>query len=84
MTVGRVCDSPKRGVKPIREVCQLGERCDGYGGRFKEVLEGVTVDRKCDSHQRDVKGIRKVCQLMKCCDGRGGDLMGCVNSCQEL
>ena len=26
----RKCDSPKRGVKDIREVSQLTERCDGY------------------------------------------------------
>ena len=26
------CDSPKRGVKGIREVSQLTERCDGYEG----------------------------------------------------
>ena len=28
----RKCDSPKRGVKGIREVSQLTERCDGYEG----------------------------------------------------
>ena len=34
MTDDRKCDSPKRGVKGIREVSQLTERCDGYeGGR---------------------------------------------------
>ena len=32
MTVDRRCDSPKRGVKGIREVCQLVEGCDNYGG----------------------------------------------------
>ena len=32
MTVDRKYDSPKRGVKSIREVCQLTERCDGYEG----------------------------------------------------
>ena len=26
------CDRPKRGVKGIREVSQLMERCDGYEG----------------------------------------------------
>ena len=40
MTDDRKCDSPKRGVKGIREVSQLTERCDGY--------EGVTFVRKCD------------------------------------
>ena len=32
VTGGRKCDSPKRGVKGIREVNQLTERCDGYEG----------------------------------------------------
>ena len=31
-TDDRKCDSPKRGVKGIREVSQLTERCDGYEG----------------------------------------------------
>ena len=30
MTDDRKCNSPKRGVKGIREVSQLVERCDGY------------------------------------------------------
>ena len=30
VTDDRKCDSPKRGVKGIREVSQLTERCDGY------------------------------------------------------
>ena len=30
VTNDRKCDSPKRGVKCIREVGQLTERCDGY------------------------------------------------------
>ena len=30
MTDDRKCDRPKRGVKSIREVSQLTERCDGY------------------------------------------------------
>ena len=30
VTDDRKCDSPKRGVKGIREVSQLRERCDGY------------------------------------------------------
>ena len=40
MTVDRECDSQKGGVKDISKVCQLVERCDGYGGdvsRFGEV-----------------------------------------------
>ena len=32
MTDDRKCDSPKRGVKGIREESQLTERCDGYEG----------------------------------------------------
>ena len=32
VTVDRKCESPKRGVKGIREVCHLMERCDGYKG----------------------------------------------------
>ena len=35
MTDNKKCDSPKRGVKGIREVCQLTEMCDGYGGSVK-------------------------------------------------
>ena len=30
MTDDRKCESPKRGVKGIREVSQLTERCDPY------------------------------------------------------
>ena len=26
------CDSPQEGVKDVRKVCQLTERCDGYEG----------------------------------------------------
>ena len=38
MTVIRKCDSHHRGVKGIRKVCQLMERCGGCKG----VLIGVT------------------------------------------
>ena len=31
-TVDRKCDSNRKDVKSIREVCQLTERCDGYEG----------------------------------------------------
>ena len=31
MTVDRKCDSYQGGVKGIRKLCQLPERCDGYG-----------------------------------------------------
>ena len=40
MTVDTECDSPKGGMKDIRKVCQLVERCDGRGGdvsRFGEM-----------------------------------------------
>ena len=30
-TVYRKCDSQQRDVKGIRKVCQLTEKCDGYG-----------------------------------------------------
>ena len=40
MTDDRKCDSPKRGVKGIRKVSQLTERCDGYeGGRCDSCQE---------------------------------------------
>ena len=52
-------------------VCQLVERCDGYGG-WKGVLEGVITSRRCDTPQGGVKDGRKVCQLMERCDGYGG------------
>ena len=42
VTDDRKCDSPKRGVKGIREVSQL--RCDGYVG-------GVRRCGRCDSCQ---------------------------------
>ena len=32
VTDDRKCDSPKRGVKGIREMSQSTERCDGYEG----------------------------------------------------
>ena len=35
MTVVRKCDSHKGGVKTIRNVCQLMERCDGHVGVVK-------------------------------------------------
>ena len=44
MTDDRKFDSPKRGVKGIREVSQLTERCDGYEG-------GVRRRGRCDSCQ---------------------------------
>ena len=57
MTVVRKCDSTKRGVKGIREMCRLTERCDSYeGGVLKEVWEGVTVARKCDNPKLSVGG----------------------------
>ena len=44
MTYDRKCDSRKRGVKGIREVRQLTERCDSYMG-------GVRKCGRCDSCQ---------------------------------
>ena len=38
MTDDRECGSPKRGVKGIREVSQLMERCDGYESASGPVL----------------------------------------------
>ena len=35
MTVVRKCDSHQDGVKDIRKVCQLTERCDGHVGGVK-------------------------------------------------
>ena len=40
----RKCDSSKRGVKGIREVSQLMDRCDGYE-------EGVRRCGRCNSCQ---------------------------------
>ena len=39
MTVVRKCDSHQGGVNGIRKVCQLMERCDGYGGDVKVLWE---------------------------------------------
>ena len=44
MTDDRKCDNPKRGVKGIREVSQLTNRCDVYEG-------GVRKCGRCDSCQ---------------------------------
>ena len=35
VTVDIQCDSDQRGVKGIRNMCQLMERCDGHGGDVK-------------------------------------------------
>ena len=32
VTYDRKCDSPKIGVKGVKEVSELRERCDGYDG----------------------------------------------------
>ena len=95
MTDDRKCDSPKRGVKGIREVSQLTERCDGYEGgvmvmgRSKRTWGGASLDRKCDSHQGGVKGIKNECQLMERCDGHGVGVRGWkgvrrCDGCQEV
>ena len=35
----RKCNTPKGGVKDVRKVCQLVERCDGYAGDVKVLGE---------------------------------------------
>ena len=51
-TVVRRCDSSQGGVKVVRNVCQLMERCDDHGGDVSKVVwEGVTVVRNCESPQ---------------------------------
>ena len=42
VTVVRKGDSYQGGVKAIRKVCQLMERCDGHVGGVKEMWRGVT------------------------------------------
>ena len=37
MTANRECDSPRVGVKGIREKCQLMERCDGHWGAVRSL-----------------------------------------------
>ena len=44
MTVVRKCFRHEGGVKGIRNMCQLMERCDGHGG------DGMVCGR-CDSFQ---------------------------------
>ena len=39
MTVIRWCDSHQGGVKDIRKVCQVMERCDGHAGDVKMLWE---------------------------------------------
>ena len=55
MCLGRY-DGYQGGVKAIRKVCQLMERCDVYWG-CKGVLEGVKTFRRCENYQGGVKGI---------------------------
>ena len=72
VTVYRKCDSPKGGVKYIRNVCKLIWSCDGYWGDVRRLWGGVTVVRKCGSFKGGVSRIRKVCQLMERCDCHWG------------
>ena len=61
MTDDWKCDSPKGGMKGIREVSQLMERCDGYEGsvrRFGRCANCLEVRQE-------------VCQLVGRCDGHG-------------
>ena len=48
VTVDRNCDTHQGGVKGIRKVCQLMERCDSHG-------QGVRVCGKCESCQAFVE-----------------------------
>ena len=50
MTDIRKCDSCQGGVNGIKKVCQLMERCDGYGG-CKGLWEGVITFRRCHTPQ---------------------------------
>ena len=48
MTVVRKCDSHQGGMKGIRKMCQLMERCDCHGGdvkawNFRNILEYSSV-----------------------------------------
>ena len=60
MTDDRKCDSPKRGVKGIREVSQLTERCDGC-----QLME------TCGGHGGGVRGWRGVMVLRQVFGGMG-------------
>ena len=67
-----------RGVKGIKQECQLIERCDGHDhGGGGGVWEGDTVVRRCDSSQGGVKVVRNLFQLMERYDGCGEDVRGC-------
>ena len=39
MITFRRCDSPQRGVKDVRKMGQLMERCDAHGGSVQEIGE---------------------------------------------
>ena len=39
VTVDRECDIHQGGVKGIKEVCQLVERCDGHAGDVRSLEE---------------------------------------------
>ena len=60
MTDDKKCDSPKRGVKSIREVSQMTERCNGYEGGVRsrgkvwQLSGSVTVLRRFVSRWGDV------------------------------
>ena len=54
VTFDMKCDSHQGGVKLIRSMSQLMERCDSHGG-------DVTAFNRYDSPKGGVKDIRKVC-----------------------
>ena len=73
MIIFRRCDSPQGGVKDVRKVCQLMERCVAHGRSVQELGEVRQLSGSVTcNHQVCVKGIRKVCQLMERCDGYVG------------
>ena len=56
------CDSAQGGVKVVRKVFQLMERCDAQGRSVQELGEvwQLSGSMTC-SHQGGVKCIRKIC-----------------------
>ena len=55
VTVNRECDSPQGGVKGMKKVCTVMERCAGKLGRCKGLWGGVAAFKKCDSPQGGLK-----------------------------
>ena len=63
MTVVRKFDSNDAGVKGIRKVSQLMERCDGHGGDVRGCRKVCQLSRSV-TVLREVKVITKMCQWM--------------------